>query len=403
MKKASENYGLSVVGKPDSLPECPQCGSTTGVHDPAGLCYAREFAALSTREQRAVRPDDQSLWGMTPSELDDMNRKLIGTAQSENTSIALSRPVTALDQVLSEEDRTHLGLYDESRPLPPRKTGLVPVRASSTSLTAPFRVDGSRHKGTHVWAGFATFERLWREVAAARLELLIKPEVLPLVYREDPTVRFRYLEASHLKDPWTPGLVMNLWWMHAMMGNYRRYEEQGHFVPWWDGPDPSDPNATMGERIFQISEHTFREAGLSDMLAQAEEGHAIYRKRVLWLRHVNPYGWKKFTVGIVECRTIQEILHPEAWHTLVMTIRATRPDDWAIYLKRMRQAGVGYQPPMGMFTPREPLYRYDSPPAPKVIEPTYFGNLAAHTSDVSFGEWAERMMPRIDLFSAELW
>lgn len=368
-----------------------------------------------------MRPEDQSVWGLPPSIERDQGYGFL-TDESASSSTALvpsSGGRTEITRAFQEEF-AHLGLFRDDEKLPPRKTALVATKPSSTALVAPYRVDGSRHSGNYAWANTPTFERLWRETAAARIEMLIRPEIADLMGREDMTIRFRYLEPSHLQDPWTPSLVMNLWWMNAMIGNYRRYDDTGHFVPWWEGDDPSDPNATMGERVFQISIATFKAAGLEDQAAQAEEGLTLFRKRVLWTERVSRYVWRTFYVGVPESiKCPLEINNPEAWHKFVILMRIMHPEDWASRLRRMRKLpekqnlvmagafknGARWNREHGRPKIGDPWGDpygdpYKEPEAPKLH---YFGTLAEHSSDVFFGDWVAQEMPRIDFFSTELW
>lgn len=363
-----------------------------------------------------MRPEDQSVWGLPPSDERDQGYGfLTDESSSPSTSLVPTSGRRAEITRAVQAEFAHLGLFRDDEKLPPRKTALVSANPSSTALVAPYRVDGSRHSGNYAWANTPTFERLWRETAAARIELLVKPEIADLMRREDMTIRFRYLEPSHLQDPWTPSLVMNLWWMHAMIGNYRRYNDTGHFVPWWEGDDPSDPDASMGERVFQISIATFGEAGLEEQVKQAEEGLALFRKRTLWSRGVFR-GWRTFYVGVPESVTCPlEINNPEAWHLFVLMMRAVHPTDWENKLRRMRK--LPEKQNLVMNSPFKNGARWNrehgrpkigdpwgeprkEPEAPKLH---YFGTMAEHSSDVFFGDWVAQEMPKIDFFSTELW
>lgn len=345
---------------------CPDCGGVGGAHNEKVICYARSLYP-KTRLASKERPVDES--------------KVIDVGTPGGFNL-----VSYGDLPTSLEER-----------LPDRNTGLTKASsASSTALVAPYKVDGSRHSGNRVWASTPTFERLWRETAAARIELVVRPEVAALMRREDPIVRFRYLEPSHLAPPWTPSLVMNLWWTHAMLGNYNQYSAVGELFPWYEGEDPSNPADPMGVRVFKIAETTFKKAGLMDQVTLTEQGLSIFNKRLLWKKQVSPFwGKTKFFIGVPESQERPiEIKFPESWQKFIMLMRAVLGDGADSRMKTMRKIQDHHS--LVLSGPFRPRTSNEDPPM-------YFGHMQEHTSPLTFEDWIKKTRPGLDLFSPELW
>lgn len=262
-----------------------------------------------------------------------------------------------------------------------------------------FKIDGSRDNDE--WYKRTQEERIWRAVASDSTKMracVLRPEVRAVMEESihNHVYGYRYLEPEHLDAPWTPSLLLNIWWVRKMVAHYQSWNKLGdHPWPWWDGADVSDPTASTGERVFQVALHTFRQAGLDDWVAWVEVQREKYRRRVTWLA-ADRAGWVPFRIDLNSPSLILDVTGPADWQVVVDAVLAEELRlNPKTFLRQMR-ASIS-QDETRKHEPGMP-FGYETS-----TKMSSFGYRWKHRTDSLFVEWVAATMPDLDLFGPDFW
>lgn len=271
-----------------------------------------------------------------------------------------------------------------------------------------FKIDGSRDDNG-VYYKLTSSSEDWRAIATSTPEMcntVVCAEARAVMAESahNHVFGYRYLEPEHLVAPWTPALLLNLRWVQTVTGHFKFWNEVGEFqYPWWDGPDPSDPTLSLGERTFQIAEATFRQAGIG--VSWVEAMREVYRKRVAWLT-ADVSRWVPFQLDINWPSLFLDVKGPADWQTVVDAVLADKSYSAKEFLQEMRMASIQYIKDELPGPHNDATRKHESGMTfgygTSTTIPS-FGYRREHRTETLFVGWAAATMPEWDLFGDAFW
>lgn len=227
--------------------------------------------------------------------------------------------------------------------------------------------------------------QLWRHVACmdnTMRETCLRPEALSRPANN--------LTEGDLRSPWTPDLLLGLWWVQAVTQAYDHWSTADEPPEWLTRNRASSAKGSIPEQVFETAGRKLAKAALSSFVSWVMWQAAIYTRRVLHLR--SNERWVPFQIDLNSPSIFRLIERPDQWQVVVDECQEDKGSSSSMsFLRDMAMASVSY------IEEHIPGSYGVSTSTPS------FGYRREHQSPVLFVGWATSVMPANDLFGSRFW